>query len=423
MAEHICIFEDAYYARLFPLVYFRPVYNLKCGIVSLKEKILRTYTGVLSAIHCRPYLSDYMRLRNPGVHVNEVSAESCLFINGRIIADEHLAKKIPLKGQHDTVYVKGGQIVAARVSGAKLIALKNKMNDVYTLSDFNDLRREEVDVTLVNYPWDVISHNSEELRRDFKILTKRKTKKMFRGNMYPGSHLLNRKEIFVDEGTVIKPGCTLDAEAGPIYIGKHVTIMPHSTIIGPAFIGDGSILKVGARIYEDTSIGPVCKVGGEVEASIFHGYSNKQHDGFIGHSYIGTWVNLGADTNNSDLKNNYGPVKVYINGDLVDSGSQFVGLTIGDHSKSAINSMFNTGTVVGVSSNIFGYGFPPKYVPSFSWGAAGETFTTYNVDRAIDVARRVMLRRKMSLTDVEEKLFRKIFELTMEERKKRGMPA
>ncbi len=423
MAEHICIFEDINHASLFPLVYFRPVYNLKCGMISLKEKILRAYAGAPSTIHCRTYLADYMRLKNPGVHVNEIPVKSCLFINGRIIADEGLAKKIPLDGPQDTAYVKGDQIVAARVSGATLRTLKNHVNGVYSFSDFSDLNRQETDVTLVNYPWDLIGHNGEELRRDFKILTKGKSKKMIRGKIYPGSHLLNKKEIFVDEGAVIKPGCTIDAEDGPVYIGKNATLLPHATIVGPAYIGDGSMIKVGARIYEDTSIGAVCKVGGEVEASIFHGYSNKQHDGFIGHSYIGTWVNLGADTNNSDLKNNYGPVKVYINGDLVDSGSQFVGLTIGDHSKSAINSMFNTGTVVGVSSNIFGSGFPPKYVPSFSWGAAGETFTTYNVDRAIDVARRVMLRRKMSLTDIEEKLFRKIFDLTVDERKKRGMPS
>jgi UDP-N-acetylglucosamine diphosphorylase/glucosamine-1-phosphate N-acetyltransferase len=166
----------------------------------------------------------------------------------------------------------------------------------------------------------------------------------------------------------------------------------------------------------------MCKVGGEVEESIIHGYSNKQHAGFLGHAYIGAWVNLGADTNNSDLKNNYGKVTVQIGNQLVDTGLQFVGLTMGDHSKSAINSMFNTGTVVGVSSNIFGSGFPPKYVPSFSWGAAGETFTTFSIDRAIEVARRMMARRKIELTATEEKLFRKIFELTSPERKRQGMP-
>jgi UDP-N-acetylglucosamine diphosphorylase/glucosamine-1-phosphate N-acetyltransferase len=164
------------------------------------------------------------------------------------------------------------------------------------------------------------------------------------------------------------------------------------------------------------------KVGGEVEGSIIHGYSNKQHGGFLGHAYLGAWVNLGADTNNSDLKSNYGNVRVTVGDEHIDTGMQFVGLTMADHSKSAINSMFNTGTVIGASCNIFGDGFPPKYVPSFSWGAAGETFTTFSADKAIEVARRVMLRRGITLTSAEEVLFQKIFELTSDERRQGGMP-
>jgi UDP-N-acetylglucosamine diphosphorylase/glucosamine-1-phosphate N-acetyltransferase len=182
-------------------------------------------------------------------------------------------------------------------------------------------------------------------------------------------------------------------------------------------------VKANSTIYENTSIGPVCKVGGEIEGSIIHGYSNKQHSGFLGHSYLGAWVNLGAGTNTSDLKNNYSSVKVHLGSEEIDTGLQFVGLTMGDHSKSAINSVFNTGTIVGVSSNIAGTGFPPKFVPSFSWSAPGETFTTYKVDRAIDVARKVMARRKVEFTKVDETLFRTIFEMTSEERRKRGMSA
>jgi UDP-N-acetylglucosamine diphosphorylase/glucosamine-1-phosphate N-acetyltransferase len=159
----------------------------------------------------------------------------------------------------------------------------------------------------------------------------------------------------------------------------------------------------------------MCKVGGEVEESVIHSYSNKQHDGFLGHAYLGMWVNLGADTNNSDLKNNYGNVKVVINGRLVDSGSMFVGLTMGDHSKSGINTMFNTGTVVGVSSNVFGAGFPPKFVPSFSWGGS-DGQETYELEKSLAVARRVMARRKVTLSAAEESLFRTVFELTRWER-------
>ena len=207
----------------------------------------------------------------------------------------------------------------------------------------------------------------------------------------------------------------LDAEKGPIVIGANVRIFPNAVIEGPAFVGGGSLIKIGAKIYENTSIGPMCKVGGEVEGSILHGFANKQHDGFLGHAYLCPWVNLGADTNNSDLKNNYGSVRVTINGTEVDSGSLFVGVIMGDHAKSAINTMFNTGTVVGVGSNVFGAGFPPKYIPAFSWGGA-EGIETYAIDKCIDVARKVMLRRNQTLTSAGEALLRHVFTLTQDER-------
>jgi len=224
----------------------------------------------------------------------------------------------------------------------------------------------------------------------------------------------------IGEGTKVKPGVVLDAENGPIYIGSNATIFSNAVIEGPAFVGDRSLIKIGAKIYENTSIGEVCKVGGEVEGSIIHSYSNKQHDGFLGHAYLGMWVNLGADTNNSDLKNNYGNVKMVIDGKAVDTGSMFMGLVMGDHSKSSINTMFNTGTVVGVSSNVYGSGFPPKAVPSFAWGGGGE-LTTYEIGKAIDVARRVMGRRKMELSPVEEAVLRHVFEQTKNERGAAGL--
>jgi UDP-N-acetylglucosamine diphosphorylase/glucosamine-1-phosphate N-acetyltransferase len=279
------------------------------------------------------------------------------------------------------------------------------------------LEKEEVDVQMIRYPWDLVSNNGKQIVADARLLTRGTSGKRIRGKVYPGAMLINRKNIFIDTGATIKPGVVLDAENGPVHIGKNVTVFPNATIEGPAFVGDGSLIKIGAKIYENTSIGEMCKVGGEVEASIIHSYSNKQHDGFLGHAYLGMWVNLGADTNNSDLKNNYGTVKVYINGEPVDSGSMFVGLTMGDHSKAGINTMFNTGTVVGVSCNVFGSGFPPKYIPSFSWGGA-EGLTLYDPDKSIGVARRVMARRKVELKEADERLFRKVFELTEKERAK-----
>ncbi|HEY4754933.1 MAG TPA: putative sugar nucleotidyl transferase, partial [Ignavibacteriaceae bacterium] len=304
---------------------------------------------------------------------------------------------------------------------SKLGSLKNKLNDLFTFSDFNELLKKEVDAKVIHYPWDLISNNGEQIISDFNLLTSKVDGSKIKGKVYAGAHLINEDKIFIDEGAKVKPGVVLDAESGPIYVGKDAKIFPNAVIEGPAFIGSKTAIKIGAKIYENTSIGEVCKVGGEVEESIIHSYSNKQHDGFLGHAYLGMWVNLGADTNNSDLKNNYGSVKVIINGEQVDSGSMFVGLTMGDHSKAAINTMFNTGTVVGVSSNIFGAGFPKKYVPSFAWGGSDST-TSYDVEKALDVARKVMARRNIKLTDVEERIFRYIFDLTSEERKKLGMP-
>lgn len=418
MTVAICIFEDTQYNKLHPISYTRPVYDLRCGITTLREKICRAYPRVKVALHCRRYLSDVVKRDNPDTSVNGIQADSCLFINGRAIADDKFAAKIPLKGT-DATYVKDDTVVAARVSGSKLEALKQRLNDVLTVEDFRGLEKKDVEVGVITYPWDLIKHNGEQIAADFKVLVGKK-KVRIKGKVYRGVHLLNEKNIFIDEGAKVKPGVVLDAENGPIYIGKNATIFPNATIEGPAFVGNNSLIKIGAKIYENTSVGEMCKVGGEVEASIIHSYSNKQHDGFLGHSYLGMWVNLGADTNNSDLKNNYGSVKVYINGEVVDSGSMFVGLTMGDHSKSGINTMFNTGTVVGVSCNVYGADFPPKHIPSFSWGGA-ESLTTYDLGRALEVARRVMQRRKIEMAEIDEKLFAKVFELTQEERKKVGI--
>lgn len=419
MVDSICLFEGIYYSRLLPLVYFRPTFDLRCGILTIREKVNHYFPNIPISLHCRGYLKELVQLQNPGMLVNAISGKSCLFINGRALVDSKLVQQIST--DVDTLFVKGEQIVAARISGSKLELLRGKLNELFTFSDFTDLFKKEVDAVLINYPWDLVANNGKQIISDFKLLTSKIAGSKIKGKVYPGAHLLDEENIFIDEGAKIKPGVVLDAESGPIYIGKGAKLFPNAVIEGPAFIGDKTAIKIGAKIYENTSIGEVCKVGGEVEESIIHSYSNKQHDGFLGHAYLGMWVNLGADTNNSDLKNNYGSVKVIINGEQVDSGSMFVGLTMGDHSKCAINTMFNTGTVVGVSSNVFGAGFPKKYVPSFSWGGA-DSMTSYDVDKALEVARRVMARRNIRLSEIEEKVFRHIFDLTRDERRKLGLP-
>ncbi|CUU00632.1 UDP-N-acetylglucosamine diphosphorylase/glucosamine-1-phosphate N-acetyltransferase [Candidatus Thermokryptus mobilis] len=417
---NICIFEDEKYRKLLPLVYFRPVYELRCGIIPIKDKIIRSFSNPNVILHARDYLTEVLKRDYPNYYVNELPANinQVLFINGRVLADPHFADKFKYNGK-DIAYIKGDDIVAFWASGENLEKFKNKFGTPLAKSDFENYEKIEISAKLINYPWDIINNNGEQIVIDFNILTDGKARR--EGKIYEGVHLLNEHFIHIEEGAKIKPGVVLDAENGPIYIGKNVKILPNAVIEGPAYVGDGSLIKVSAKIYENTSIGPVCKVGGEVEASIIHAFSNKQHEGFIGHSYLGTWVNIGADTNNSDLKNDYGNVKVYVDGELIDSGSMFVGLIMGDHSKSGINLMFNTGTVVGVSCNIYGSGLPPKFVPSFSWGGAEDGFVTYRIDKAIEVAKRVMARRNVQLTEIDEKLFRKIFELTEEERSKAGV--
>jgi UDP-N-acetylglucosamine diphosphorylase/glucosamine-1-phosphate N-acetyltransferase len=312
------------------------------------------------------------------------------------------------------LYVAGEMLVAARVSGKSLDAFRAGLPENLGISAFPGVPKTDLPAKTVSYPWDLVNFNGAEIVADFALMAPETSGRM-RGNVYEGAHLVNPGNIVIGEGAKVKPGVVLDGETGPIWIGENVTVFPNAVIEGPAYIGNRSMIKVGAKIYENTSIGPVCKVGGEVEGAIIHSFSNKQHDGFLGHAYLGMWVNLGADTNNSDLKNNYGNVKLVIDGETVDSGSMFMGLVMGDHSKSSINSMFNTGTVVGVSSNVFGSGFPPKSVPSFAWGGA-EGIKTYDLERALDVARRVMGRRKIVLSAAGENVLRTVFDLTKKER-------
>ena len=349
----ICIFEDNNYADFEPLVFSRPVYDLRCGMYTLKEKIIKSYDKVKVSLHCRPYLTEIIQAQNPDCLVNKIEDNECLFINGRIIAPENLSELLPLIPTENRVYVNGETVIAAYLSG---MALQNKivhLKDLFSVSDFNGLSIKILDIKCANYLWDLINHNGKQITDDFSNLTRDKLIKNYVIDIDTSVHVLNKENVFVGQNVTIKPGVVLDASGGPIVISDNAYIYPNAVIEGPVFIGKSSKIKSGATIYENVTIGNVCKVGGEVEESIFMDYSNKQHAGFIGHAYVGSWVNLGADTNNSDLKNNYSKVRIKLSNKEIDSGSQFLGLMIGDHSKSSINTMFNTGTVVGFSSNIF----------------------------------------------------------------------
>lgn len=408
MYESICIFEDNRFRQLYPLTLTRPVFDLRCGIFSLKEKLLRRFPHKSVYLLCRKYLAEIVKNQHPDVAINELPNEStkyCLFINGRLFADSEFLNRLEMD---ELIYTHKGTIVAALLAADNRERFIDNKHNIVDFKEINDIETVEIEANLVNYPWDLINQNSKQIETDFADLSEGGQSL---GTVSEDAILLKSRNIRIGTKSFIKAGAVLDAEHGPIYIGENVTIMSNTVIEGPAFIGDNSIIKIGAKIYAGTSIGEWCKVGGEVEETIFHAFSNKQHDGFLGHSYLGQWVNLGADTNNSNLKNNYSSVRLFIDGEFIDSGSQLVGLFMGDHSKSGINTMFNTGTVVGAMSNIFGGGFPPKNIPSFAWGGS-DGFVEHDLEKALETGRIVMARRGVEMTTDYEKMIRNIFDLT-----------
>ena len=294
------------------------------------------------------------------------------------------------------------------VSGCCIIAFFS-LSDVETIDfelfDKINLNEEPI---LIKNTWDIFSNNGIALQRDYEKITEGR-----KSLPIPDSvNVVNPEQIFIEEGAILN-FVTINASKGPVYIGKNSEIMEGSIIRGPLALCEGAVLKLGTKIYGPTTVGPYSKVGGEVNNSVISGYSNKGHDGFLGNSVIGEWCNLGADTNTSNLKNNYAEIRLwdYESGRFASTGLQFCGLMMGDHSKCAINTMFNTGTVVGVCANIFGSGFPRNFIPSFSWGGS-QGFTTYLTSKAFEVAKIVMSRRNIEFTEQDEYILTTIFNQT-----------
>jgi UDP-N-acetylglucosamine diphosphorylase/glucosamine-1-phosphate N-acetyltransferase len=412
MIPSICIFEDNTYSRLYPLSLTRPVFDLQCGMVSLKEKIIRQFPGVSVNLFCRKYLKDLVQQQNPSYTLNKIKGDSSLFINGRMIMDSHLREIFDIR--EEVIFINNNQVMGAFLKGENLSEFINVLEKEAEFSSLDNIPLKEIkEVRFINYCWDLVHQNPFEIENDFTFFNQGGK---IKGKVSQQAVLVNKSNIYIGKEVVIKPGVVLDAEQGSIYIDQGAEIMPNAVIQGPCYIGKKSKVKIGTKIYQGTSIGEFCKVGGEVEESIIHSFSNKQHDGYLGHAYLGQWVNIGAGTNNSDLKNNYSSVKVYVKGEFIDSGSMFVGLTMGDHSKTGINTMFNTGTVVGVMCNIFGADFPPKFIPSFSWGSAKEMME-HTLDKALQTARLVMARRDQQMTPEYESMLKYVHELTKSNRK------
>jgi len=317
----ICIFEDQQYLNFEPLIYSRPVFDLVCGMTTLKQKIVRVFPKEKVTLKCRTYLKSFVKTENPKCEVDQFNDDYYLFINGRIVAPLNLKSILSVKSREEKVFVSNGVVVAANISAKRIKELSFDKTEIIDTTLLNNLPSVEVNVAVANYLWDLIYLNGKEIRNDFKIFTKSKTSVK---KKYSGVNFVNKKDIFIGKEVEIKPGVVLDASTGPIFLSNNVTIFPNAAIQGPFYVGESSKMKSCATIYPNVSIGKVCKVGGEVEDTIIHPFTNKQHSGFLGHSYLGSWINIGADTNNSDLQNNYGSIKVQVNGKHIDSGKQFV---------------------------------------------------------------------------------------------------
>ena len=405
------IFEDETVSNFNPLVYFRPVYDLRVGIFTFREKAERLF-DIKFDLHSRDFLTDLLREENPEIKVNEYYGDEILFVNGRSIFTQETVDKIKSE-KNEKLFVNENTIVAALLKKETYLDFIQNKTGISFLELRGKVNETEIDVEVYSYIWNLIYANGKEIENDAKYFFDKRNNSINKNN--EGVWFIEKKKIFIGENVKIAPTVVIDASDGVVIIDDDAEIMPQSVIQGPTYIGKNSVVKIGAKIYHETTIGEISKVGGEIENSILHSYSNKQHDGFLGHAYLGQWVNLGAATNNSDLKNNYAKISVKHNGKTIDTGLQFLGLIMGDHSKTAIGTLFNTGTIVGVSSNIFGAGFPPRAIPSFAWGGA-DFIKEYKLEKALEVADIVMERRNKKLTDALKKVFTDVFEMTNHER-------
>lgn len=391
------LFDDETRYQLLPFTHTRPVADIRCGIMTMRDR-WEHFIGLTTSTLTEDHLQAVFPLESTSDNV---------FINGSVIATEELWNNIKsLKPQEQLVHQ--NTIIASRATDAvvkfgKTISIDTSLNDIEYDGEFIQ----------ICHPWDIFSYNEQVLKADFNLLTKgRESQKLPEHVTVVGS-----EHIFLEEGAVINAGCIINATTGPVYLGKNAELLEGVMIRGAVAICDNAVVKMGAKIYTGTTIGNNCKVGGEISNVVFFANSNKGHDGYLGNAVIGEWCNLGADTNCSNLKNNYDKIKVWdeYNFKSIQTGLTFCGLLMADHSKCGINTMFNTGTVVGVSANIYGGSFPEKFIPSFAWGGS-EGMTTYKLEKALETAERMMSRRNKTLSEQEIKMFETIFALTEKQR-------
>lgn len=373
-----------------PLAFTRPIAEFRVGILTIAEK-WQKYLNACTSYLTENYLSEKYPLK--------ISAYN-LFINSAVCPDESLLYAIDSLQEGQSLF-SGDLLIAVRLNESAAKEFDIRRTDIYESLQYDG------SFTRIEYPENIFSFNDSEIRKDFKLLTKGRTSAEI-----SSTNTVIGDQIFIEEGADIECS-TFNTKIGPVYIGKRALIMEGCHIRGAFAMGDDSVLKMGAKIYGMTSIGPHCKIGGEVNNSVVFANSSKGHEGYLGNSVLGEWCNIGADTNNSNMKNNYAEVKLwdYNKEGFRKTGLQFCGLIMADHAKCAINTMFNTGTVVGVSANIFGSGFPRNFVPDFSWGG-NQGFEVYPLNKVFDTAKRVYLRRNTDFNNAEEKILSKVFELT-----------
>ncbi|GGC13286.1 putative sugar nucleotidyl transferase [Dyadobacter sediminis] len=393
---HTILFDDPVIrTQLLPFTYTRPVAAIRCGIERIFEK-WNDWLQTAASFQTAPYLNAKFPMN---------ASDDNLFINGGLCPDEKLVAAIQDLALHTVLLSEKGEILAARSSADWQPSNEyGQMNTVTYTEPF----------TLIRNVWDIFALNGAQIKADFERITAGKQSEPVTD---PFTHCYNPDQIFIESGAVIK-AAVINAENGPVYIGRNALIQEGSLIQGPFAIGESSVLAQGAKIRPNTSIGPFCKVGGEVSNCVIFGYSNKGHDGYLGNSVLGEWCNLGANTNNSNLKNDHSNVKLhsYASGSLADTGLTFCGLMMGDYSKAGISTMFNTGTVVGVSVNVFGSGFQAKHTPSFSWGGHVEGTSEYRFEKALAVAKDTAIRRGIDLKKEDEDILQSVFEQTRNQR-------
>lgn len=378
------LFDGSARDQLLPFTFTRPVADIRIGILTIREKwekYLNTTTSTVT--------EDYLSQKWPMVEMEEN-----IMINSSFLPTPELLEQLRDLSAGEAIFHE-----------EDVVAFFAKEDEEVDLNSCKSIELEGRPFR-IEHPWEIFAFNGEALAADFELLTRDRKSQPLSGT----NQVISPENVFLEEGAKVECA-VINASTGPVYIAAGAEIMEGSLIRGPFSLGEDSVVKMGTRIYGPTTVGPYCKVGGEITNSILFAYSNKGHDGYLGNSVIGEWCNLGADTNTSNLKNNYAEVKIwdYASERFASTGLQFCGLMMGDHSKCGINTMFNTGTVVGVSANIFGAGFPRNFIPSFSWGGSGG-MTTFKTDKAFEVAEKVMARRKVIFSEEEKAIMEHVFE-------------